>query len=104
MTNHHKKMSLCLMSVENVIQSLPLKLFNYTVEATIEVVFNERYFGFLVLFVSNSVVLKYFLYNSPVIPSASPFSFPSCSGDENNSIHIKLEEERDGALVSHMCH
>lgn len=39
------------------------------------------------------------VYNSPIIPP-----FPSSSGDENNSVHIKLEKERDGALVSHMCH
>lgn len=26
------------------------------------------------------------------------------TGDENNSVHIKLEEEGNGSLVSHMCH
>lgn len=35
-----------------------------------------------------------------VVNNVIPFS----SGDENNFVHIKLEEEGDGALVSDMCH
>ena len=34
----------------------------------------------------------------PYIWSFSPL------GNENNSVHVKLEKERDGPLVSHMCH
>lgn len=29
---------------------------------------------------------------------------PLSLGDENNFVHVELEEEGDGPLVSHMCH
>ena len=48
-------------------------------------------------------ILLLFKLILPKLNCVSPF-FPSFLGHENNSIHIKLEAERDGALVSHMCH